>query len=831
ILSGAQVKTTTDGAGKFTLTLAIGTYRIDVNRGGYTPIGRDGVVVVAGQVLPLDVALEAADLGSLKSIGRVTTSAHGSINTGASASSGLTRREIQDSANPQVNDIVQRIPGAGIERGSSSPNTSISLGGSQPYETQVLLDGHPLSAGRYGVYFSQFFGTGLLQGIETQSGPGNTTPFASTAIGGTANLTTPGFTSKPTFEFTSGVDNFAAQYSSLLTTGKVGRVSYVLGGAYQGLNGPYFQHNGCIVKPANYSTLNTPAATGIIQSCGDLSGPLTTKGELFKLKYDFSQATSLELGFTGSQAGYNPQGIAYAQYGGTVTVVPCFGSGAGQQCSSPQYPTGQQINAYIFYPGSLVTNNQPIFTGQLRTALGNNTLLIRPYLGNITRAINGAGEANYPDHYFNPVNNVGYKNCPKSQLGPIQNGLQQCLQSPFSLLESDKLKGSTISFIHPFGQNVLTGTYDYHSDETFAYYGDPSSINTPDTTSKFQTLSLIGDLAVRRNLIAKVGAYYTNWNLTGKQAGPIVGGKPTLIPSSRTASRFDPHLSLIFAPSPGLSYRASYGTSATFPYASLVSGIPFITKPSATAPLGTFNLKNPGLNPEVATSFDLGMDKRFHNGGVLSFDLLSNQVRNVFESIITPVSGQPNYSAIVQPVNAAKLNAQLAMLTYRYSPNTGLGFFATGTLARSVVTGVPSIFFTSPAVFVQPANDVQQCSNGGSEVCIPYLKAYGQLNYTGRDRTYYALGVDFEGKNNTYNQPPFAVYDLTLRRPVRENLEVQLAVQNLLNTNNFSNLPEFNLGVPQIGQSSTGLGSIIVPRLPAPARTFRLQFRFHVGRE
>ncbi len=820
VIGPVKRSTLTDARGRFKLRrLPAAYYAVSIIKAGYLPARSTNIAVFAGQSLPLTVRLVALSASSLQVIARVVATGKSSMNTGTAQTTYVPRSAFLDLADPQINDVVARIPGAGIERGSSSPNTSISLGGAQPYETQVLLDGHPLSGGRYGVWFSQFLSSFLLQGIQADTGPGNTTPFAAAAIGGTANLLTPTFTAKPTYEWIEGVDNNASQYANALMTGSLGRLSYVLDAGYQGLNGAFFQHYGCVIKPQSYPSLNTPSAAGIIQFCGDLSGPLATKGEIVKLKYDLSKSTSLETGFVGSQAGYNPQGTAYGQYGGMVTVLPCMTVGTTQQCSNPNDASliGTKIPGYVYYPGSVVNNNQPIFDAQLRTTIGNNTLLVRPYIGSISRSINGSGESNYPDHYT--------------------AGGVAVMQSPFSLLESDKLRGTTFSFVHPFGDNVVTANYDYHSDETFAYYGSPSAVNTPDTISRFSTISLSGDFAATNDLTIRAALYETNWRLQGEQSGPIVAGKPTLVPSSRSLSRFDPHLAFVLQPRGDLSYRLAVGSSATYPFASQVSGIPFITQGSATAPYGTLNNKNPLLDPETAASIDLGMDKRFRNDAVLSFDLLGTNVRNVFESIITPtvgpldpVKGTPEYSAILQPANVASLAARQFTATFSRTPNFGLGYSLSGTLASSIVNGVPASFYTSPTAFVQPANGQQQCSNGGSEICLPYLKGFLHLQYIAPDRTYYALDGDFEGKNNTFNQPPFTIVSATIRRPVTKSLDVQLSVQNLLNTNVFFGLPEFNLGVPQVGESSSGLGAISTPLIPAPARTFRLQLRWHIGR-
>jgi outer membrane receptor protein involved in Fe transport len=61
-------------------------------------------------------------------------------------------------------------------------------------------------------------------------------------------------------------------------------------------------------------------------------------------------------------------------------------------------------------------------------------------------------------------------------------------------------------------------------------------------------------------------------------------------------------------------------------------------------------------------------------------------------------------------------------------------------------------------------------------------------------------------------------------------LEVQLSVQNLLNTNAFSDLPAPNAGVPIVAENSSGLTTYASTLLPLPPRTLRLQLRAHMGR-
>lgn len=856
LVSGPQsARTVSDNSGAFSVPgLAPGIYHVDVTKGGFVPAGIDQVVVFSGETQTLAVTLVHADLSSLRTIATVRSVGTGSaINTGAAATSLIGRAEIQALANPQVNDYVQRIPGASLERGSSSPNTSISLAGSQPYETQVLLDGHPLSGGRYGTFFSQFFNSYQLQGIETEIGPGNTTPFAGTAVGGTVNFLTPNFTQKTTASFTAGIDTFGTQYSSLLLTGSTfnDKLQWVLAGGSGGANGPFAGRHGCLLGTFDKATWNTPASTGIISSCTAIDSAYGTKGEVAKLRINFSPATSFEFGFVGSQATYLPQATTYGVDAGGVPIAQCLnatsGGIAGQVCSSPYAAgyVGKPTQGYFFYPGSNVYNSMPIFEGQFSTAIGNNTLLIRPYQGAISRVINGSGEANYPQYWFDESTyGAGFcKGAPSyGTPGATVDGLTACMQGPYSTWEHDKFKGTTVSFIHPFGNDALNFTYDYHSDETFACAGGGAcGVQVPDTFEKFNTISLTGDFAFKGNLSAKAGGYLTNWRIQGIQAIPhgstYVGG-----PLDRTVVRFDPHVALTYRPQNSVALRLSLGTSSTFPYAGIASGTPAYIPPSGTgSAVGTLTEKNPNITPEHAVEFDIGGDKRFGDGSVLSLDLMSSVVHDVFENTqeVVDIAGPPSVGLINFTINAAKLDSKIAMLTYKKQPKVGLGYFASVTATRSIVEGVPLSAYPSAAsgTYGSPANGVQQCSDGGNNVCIPYLKGYGDLSYAFNSGDYAELGVDFEGKNNTYFQPPFWIYDFVGKHPLSKNLDFDLSVQNLLNTNSFGFLVRPNAGSPFVGENSAGqqgpayiAGNLPYPLIPVPPRTARVQLVWHFNR-
>ena len=876
VLSGAtSARATTDADGAFTVTVPPGVYRVAASKSGYVAAVLSDVAVVAGSTVPLTVTLDQADLTSLRTIGRTSSVSRGSgsaINTGTASSSFIGGQAFANLANPQINNVLERLPDVTIQHMGSQPDTTIIVGGVQPYETQVLIDGHPIALGQYGVWLSQYFPSYLIGGAETQSGAGNTTPFANLAVGGTANLLTPGFTTLPAAEFVTGYDNYQAQYSHFLASGSAGKLQYVAGAGTDGYNGPYFGTKKCLVTPDAFgANENTAAATGIVQTCTDASGSFFNKGEVLKLRYNFSPATSFEAGFVGAWGGYDPQGTAWGTSLGATTIVPCLTSDANK-CTNPNfsYLTGSKVAGYGWYTGSSVYNNQTLFDAQLRTSLGNNTLLVRPYVGVIEpEIILGTGQTSFPN-FFSPLDATPANSNPADKNDPytnfvadcsnnfgtptnpaggvtVVNNRTECFGGAYTTFEQDKLYGSTFSFLHPFGDSLLNFTYDFHGQSTFAYIDNPSFVSVPFSTNRYSTFSLTGDLHLIRNLGIDVGLYDTTWSVDGVQrANPASLTDTSLTGLSRKITRFDPHVAFVYRPAGGLAYRASYGTSATFPFIGQVSGLATYQTPAASLgpPFqfgGTLTEKNPNLVPEVAIEEGLGIDKRFRNGGVASVDLQNTVVHSVFEQLTSAVQSPTGLEGIFLPINAARLRTQLATLKYRYAPRAGLGYNAELAAERSVVDGLTPNLYTPGGPGSFPVNNVQICGNGvaapGIPTCIPYLKGYGQLTYTWRDGAYAGLGLNYQGKNNAYFQPPFALLDFTFRKPVTPMLELQVGVENLLNTNTYNQylaLP--NLGTPltaattDVNFASVQQTSFTPTLVAAPPRVVRLQVRLHTGR-
>jgi hypothetical protein len=888
----SKASTTTTSDGSFSLTVPPGVYDITVTHGGYQPASVTGITIVPGSTQPLRVTLSESSLGSLQTIGSTTTTASGrsTINTGPASTSVISGAQFAESANPQINDTLQQVPNLVVQHLATQLDTSIVVGGLQPYETQVLIDGHPLALGQYGVWESEYFPSWLIGGAEVESGPGNTTPFANLAVGGTVNLTTPSFSNKNSLTFNGGTDSYSSLFADLLWKGKVGNLSYVAGAGTSWYNSPYTGTKECDLYGST-GTANAPGFAGIVPFCGIVGNSFIQRAALGKLRYDFSTATSLQLSFIGSYGGYNPQGYFSGVAEGPAKILQCLPGTL--ECTAPnlQYLVGTTIqNSLFWYPGTIIFSQQQMYSAEFRTTIGNDTLLERPYIATIEPdTYIGEDEGNYPN-FWAPSASFGYPACtsltptttcypgpqsipPGTQIpstgltnpnafeattcpvGTIysfqqinspantivtKNGQEECFQYPYSTFEHDTLYGNTFTYIHPIGDNTLSFTYDFHGGGAYAFANAPQNFQVPiGSATRFSTFSLTGDLHPLDKLTVDFGLYNTLWTVIGQQ--PIFNnGNTTEGPLDRSVARFDPHVAFVFRPKNDTSFRAAYGTSETFPFIGELTGQPAVAGPSPPSFLaGTLTEKNANLLPERSIAYSLGGDHRFKGGSVLSIDLAYTVIHDVIQdeesTELVTYDGTPNLAlGIFAPFNVAQLQSKVATLKYGYAPRTGFGYSISAAADSSILSGIPiSAFGATPGL---PANNVQICGIGayspGITTCIPYLKGYAQITYDWRKGGHAAIGVDYEGKNNAYYQPPFAIVDLNYSHPVGKFAELRFSVQNVFNSDTGLNVPAANLGVPVTADYAAANGTIqqgSYPTflIPAAPQLLRLELNLH----
>jgi outer membrane receptor protein involved in Fe transport len=412
--AGTTLTATTAGDGSFSIAAPPGVYSVVVNRGGYQTSQTDDVAVVTGTTVRLTISLTEASTQSLRTIGRVsTTTNRNPINVQTSAVSTLSGAVISERATTNLNDVATELPGISVARTSgATANTFFETRGFF-IQQKVNIDGHPVASGQFGNWNTNYAAPFLFGQIEVLKGAGLNGPTAGESAIGTVNLRTRDFTDRNSFEATAGFDSFAGSYLNVAGSVNLlhGKLSVLAARASSGYNGPWndvFTSRIGTNAGLPIGTYQVPSPTGLVQFNGDLSNRYNLEGELAKIRYRFSESTSVTFEYLGLQGQYFPQGGAYSSYLGHVNVAPCFNGSTPQATAATctvtstynapyaQSAIGSQVEGYQWFPNSYIQNNEPQFSAELRTSLKNDTILLRPYAAEINRFINGQYEVLYP---------------------------------------------------------------------------------------------------------------------------------------------------------------------------------------------------------------------------------------------------------------------------------------------------------------------------------------------------------------------------------------------------------------------------------------------------
>ena len=538
--TGSSFTATTGKDGTFKLSVPPGVYAVIVNKGGFQGSQANGVAIASGTSTSLVVTMTEASSTSLQTIGRTSSNVvRNPINNGVTSTATLNSAMIQDRANANLSDVVPELPGVTLSRTSGATANSFFVARGAYTETRVNIDGHPLSSGTFGNWNSNYAIASIFDSVEVVKGAGLNGPTAGESAIGTINLRTPDFFTKNGGRIEAGVDGY--QGSSYSFIGGINtlnnHLNILVGKSFSGYRGPtdgYIANRQGAKTSTSAGTYQAPNYTGLDQWYGDLSNRYSLEGEVAKLRYNFTDSTSLSFEYLGLQGQYGPQGGAYASFNGYQTIAQCFngptpGSGAACTTSStynPPYATsaiGTTVPVYNWFPNSVIQNSEPQFSAEFRTSIKNDTLLLRPYTAQIYRFIDGSQENKYAGNgggWFqvtNPANcQVAYSNtggvakgpCFGSNAGlgdsgyvgtdttphhfqttgvaPTCSVAAPCYTTPtfqgnvgefgygfpFSQPELDRLRGVTFQYFHPVGDNQYGFSYDYNREETASTSAD-----------------------------------------------------------------------------------------------------------------------------------------------------------------------------------------------------------------------------------------------------------------------------------------------------------------------------------------------------------------------
>lgn len=875
VASGTSSNAAVTGAdGRYTMDLDSGTYEIQVSHDGFTSKTVSGVVVKDVSVT-LDITLvRVAATGGSR---RVNVSAQSAINSSSSTYRELPEDVIGLSYQPNLNTLVGELPGTTIVQSTgASPDSSFELRGGV-IETVTQIDGHAISSGAYGRWNSHYADAQLFQDISTFSGPGFFGVNSGQGGFGIIDLRTAGFIRAPELvTFDAGLDQWAGDFASLTFGGnalKQNRLSYIFQANAANYRGPFNNQLADDVATG-------PNNTAVIAFEQLLNSQFTLDSQTAKIRYQFSPNVSFTAAYTGIQSDYNPQGATYGVYTGMRTIVGSLQTPGGLLFNAPyaQNQIGSLVPTYQWFPNSEVQTNQPLFDEELHINPNKlDTFLIRPYAGTIYSYTDGLGRGDLPqgsdnNAWFQVVDPGLCTTAAPCYIGTNPNPLvgpsAGCTQltpcytpnydHPYVDQELDRLHGVTLTYIHPVANNTYTFGYDYHSDQTSAFAGDPSpeanmantiagdalqTVVAP-TTSRNYDAEAVGAWQLSKNLRLTAADYYTAWNLAYQIEDPaVIAANPgkglniplSLIGQTRTFYRNNPRIGVALHASDSTSYRFTAGTSITYPYAILVSGVPNITLPSANnGNVGVLNLPNAALNPETVMMYDLGVDHMTKSNVLLSSDVFDYTTFGAFVlnekkdiGPIEPGTGLPQYSLSAQTINAGNQRNYGFELSASQTPAVGIGFRVSLVLQRAYLEGLPQSLYADTA---SPYIDGKQLD--GNSV-VPYFRGFAEMSKRWRNGDLLSVGVNLFGSNNYTYGPGFATVNMAYQVPLNEHLSITASVENLFNYNTGTQSAAgiAGAGNAQLLYGPGPHGTFVYSSTPTvlqsvPPQTFRIQLQY-----
>ena len=836
-LNGAQRKSTTSGAGgAFAFEgVAPGVYTIVVAHGGFQTARLD--VVVAGAAdLSITVRIQAQSFESLRTIGTVSSTGSSPLNASTAAITTVDRQAFLDRGSTQVVPVLDEVPGVNFQanapafQGVAYYNGAFeggvlapSIRGALPYETQTLIDGHPVAVGESGTFAPTLLDPHVFQSIEIAKGPGVAVPDINYAIGGSVNYITLNPTARPVLEAEYGIDGYGGKASNFRATGSAlsGKLGYALDYAIGGTPGPFIADrpvnfpgtffagnnailNGRVVCGGGQPTTSCGSThvnmappyvqnaayfsqgSSFVVCCLAQSLQYNSRSYLAKLRYAFSPATSFTASYVGDAGAETFQGFnANINPYNSFTPLPGYGG--------PE-PQGSITGVVL----GDVYQHQGLFSLEARTSSVNDSLLARYYVGMTQTA-----DMSYPGFGVPTIlTGVGYGSVAlgTNTTQTFFNGVPVTVNEGYrggQLYYDDYYRGLSFEYDRTLGTDGITLSFDksYHNAVDGSIY-DPQGPNAsrsgysllPGSGETLQTFMLRGSFQIGARVQGVVANYFENYTThsTPDRGASFVDA---------TNSFYGPRVGFTWQPSRDTSMRLAAGSSIAPPYTSLLAT-------SNVAPNITGVIGNGGyytetiattLKPETAFGYDLGVDQRFGRDLYVSADAYLTNLKGQY---LTATTLMGTYTSsfgtaplfATQTVNLGDSRYEGLELSVRDVPRVGFGFVLNADLLRAYPYALPHGFYDTAAgtqttnLAVIPNVNFQPSYfgyNGFRYGRIPYSTGYAELNFTARNNARASIGLLYQGSNNPLNEPAYGELNANIRVPVAKAAYVQISGENL----------------------------------------------------
>ena len=828
---GSRTSVLTGRDGVFSLTVPPGAVSLSVTAAGYQTTLLDATAV-ADATTQLTIVLSPATLTTLVEIGRTSTAGNAPLNTSAAAFTQLSGADVLDQGldvHRALNELTGTVSSApSVWRGKGDNGGLLGQNGATPaawsvaqvrggldYETASLIDGHPIATGRTGSFNNAFLSPYMLEGVEVSKGPGAIAPNINGAVGGAVNFRTLEPTLKNQGSIDVGTDGFGSFENIRFTgTAPAKRLSYAFDFATRSTSQGISTNATLLPGAVDYGSgvfINGAAATtpvlsataspyyglsiygfGNVACCQRLQSSLASENELAKLRYAFSDKTSLTVSYLGSQASYNPEATA-AFENPYLTFVPPPGY------TSQSFAPVCCIRALNGNP--VGTNVQSVYQAEFRTALGNDSLLARYYQSATTTfGANAAG----PDGASTTTGSIWGGALLGSDTAPtLYNGTPASITAPGiyeGLLDADRLTGYSAEYDHPSGANMFSLAYDQTTSRTMSIenFAEPAATSNIVPAGSGQTLSSFlgrAQLQLSPRLAATLGVYYLRYTNHYTQDGGLTFADST---HAFTGPRFG----LTWQPARTTTVRFAAGASVIPAYMYLLTnpgGAP-VPNDQGIPTFYTQNVNSGDVAPETAFGYDLGADQRIGKF-VVTGDLYETTLHGQFfqsealagtyaSNAVNQNAGVPLPLYDVKTANLGTSRYEGVELGIHYDPEQGFGLRTSMSLTRAYVVSVPAGFYDTAAgpytTNLGVVTGVNYTPNGStynalSPARVPYAQGYGELNY--RTRTGFfergELGITYYGNNNAYNEPPFFVLRALARLRLGKATSLDFAGDNL----------------------------------------------------
>jgi hypothetical protein len=844
-LSGpTQAHTKTDDHGAFAFEkVPLGLYQVTVVKAAYVTISRTDIGVTGNAQVTVTVQMQPATFTSLQEIGHVSVSSHGgTLNTSTAAVIEVPQQVFVDQGVPQVTKVLNETPGivTTIENFGFDNNGAYQaleqepqIRGALPYETESLIDGHPVAVGASGLFSPIFLNPLTLQDVEVVKGPGSMPSDINYSVGGSVNYRTLEPTRVPLESATFDYNNYGGISSNFKATGTIlnSRFGYALDYGITGQPGPFngqqewagtleFNSTAKIngqplcgpTYPESYcgGSLGPPGPandTGYLSlaypiaiCCNPLYSDYTNRTELAKARYSFSSQTSLTVAFLGAQAiqtqylsynfpaqTFNPYNPSYAAFG--LWPMPSSGDYTGSLPNGFVVPYSTEA----YFP-STEQVQQGLLESELRTSLGNSTVLFRYYTGaerDVTyQAINSGTTLSFTGQVYGilPTGTGGAFQDYTGQtetFTQVLGGLSEDITSNYG--------GYSGEIDIPGGSNLYTLSVDRTQQSGYYFFNGTTEVPSG-ASQAFTTFLARGTFSLTPQLTAMLGNYFVNYSSHFTPDGGMTW-------DNASHSFYGPRLAMTWRPETGTSVRFSAGSSIAPPYLSLINtagGPP--TGNNQGAVIYYFETENNGnISPETAFGYDLGLDQRLAPNLVASSDVYRTNLHGQFlttstaDGTYTATSG-PNQGKtaplyITESANLGESRYEGWELSLKDAPPVGFGFVAQGALIRAYAYNLPAGFYNTATgpnttnLGILPNANFTPTGNGYNGIGgrVPYAQGYGELSYHLRNNAFIRVGATYYGNNNSFNAPPFFDVSASARYPMGRYASLQLSGDNLTN--------------------------------------------------